>query len=229
MWRSITIAMAVAGVVLLGVLYAIGDWGACCGPGLAKPITGDSTWARPPNPWTFGQAPAPTEKAHHHAKADEGASGENASPVGVLAALKPHVNRSHPSLPEGPSPTEETTPLPPSGGPSPGSPTNNCSPVVDVLTGLGLADCAQEAGGSNHNDSSGNHDSSGNGNHHSPNQGGSSDNASGDATVLANGLAAANDNSNGSDNGNHNGSDKGKKDHGASSQSKSHGNGRSHH
>src|SRR5436190_18432896 len=44
MWRSVTIAMAVAGVVLLGTLYAIGDWGACCGPGLVKPITGDSTW-----------------------------------------------------------------------------------------------------------------------------------------------------------------------------------------
>jgi len=216
--------MAVAGVVLLGTLYAIGDWGACCGPGLAKPITGDSTWARPSNPWTFGQAPAKADKPEHGAKADKGASGGNASPVGVLAALKPRDNRSHPSLPEGPSPTEETTPLPPSGGPSPGStsPTNNCSPVLDVLTGLGLAECAQEAGGSDHNNSSGDHDSSGNGNHH----GGSSDNANADATVLSNRPAAANDNSNGSDNGNHNGSDKGKKDHGASSQSKSHGNGR---
>ena len=219
--------MAVAGVVLLGVLYAIGDWGACCGPGLAKPITGDSTWARPPNPWTFGQAPAPADKPEHGAKADKGASGGNSSPVGVLAALKPHVNGSHPSLPEGPSPTEETTPLPPSGGPSSGSssPTNNCSPVLDVLSGLGLADCAQEAGGSNHNDSSGNHDSSGNGNHHSSNQDGSSDNANAGATVLTNRPSAANDNSNGSDNGNHNGSDRDKKDHGASSQSKSHGNG----
>jgi hypothetical protein len=218
--------MAVAGVVLLGILYAMGSWGVCCGPAISKPITGDATWAKPSNPSIFGQAPAPAKKADHGAKANEGASGASANPVGTLAALKPHTQG--PSQPSGAIPTGDTgqseSPLPPSGGSGNATPTNNCSPVLDVLAGLGVADCAPEAGTSDHNDSSDNHGSSGNGNHHSSNQGDSSGNANADATLQANLPAAANDQSNGSDHGNHNGSDNGKKDHGASSQAKSHGN-----
>jgi hypothetical protein len=200
-WRSVTIAIAVTGVVVLGILLAIGQWG-CCGSGISKPITGDSTWVRPPNPWIFGQAaiPGPAGKADHK-KAYRGVSGANANPVDVLAALKPQGKRSRSSLPKGSIPMGDTsqpeTPLPPTrGGPPPG----NCSPVIGVLSGLASADCAQ-AGASDHNDSSGNHDSSGNGNHHSPRQGDSSDNASADA------AARASDHSHGSD--------KGNKDHGA--------------
>jgi hypothetical protein len=222
--------MAVAGVVLLGILYAIGQWGVCCGSGLSKPLTGDSTWAKPSKPWIFGQAPTPARRADHGAKGGKGSSGGNANTAALLASIKPHGEGSRSSLPHGSSHIGDTSqpdfPLPPSaaGGGSGNRPqTDTCSPVIDVLTGLASVDCAHGAGSSDHNGSSGNHDSSGN--HHSSNKGGSSENP----TTLAGGPPS-HGNSNGTDKGN-DGSDKGKKDHGGGGKADSHGNasGNKHH
>jgi hypothetical protein len=217
-WRSITIAMAVSGFVVLGALLAIGEWG-CCGGRVAKPVTGDSTWVRPPNPWISGEAALsrPAVKSGPISRASRGDSGAtDANPLSVLSALKPQGKGNRPSLPNDSGPTVGT-PLPPVGtGPPPTDtkPTDNCSSVVDVLTGLAAADCGQREGSSDNDDFSGNHDSA---NHHSSNQNDSSDNGSADATTLA-ASAQANDNAGGSN--------KGKNDHGAKShgaKSKGHG------
>jgi hypothetical protein len=217
-------AMAVAGVVVLGTLYAIGDSG-CCGPGVSKPVTGYATWARPSNPWIFGQAPKPAGKP----KADKGASGRNLNPGGGVVALGPPGNGALPPAPDGSGQVGDSSgpnfPLPPGGtdGGSGNSPSPNpCSPVIEVLPGLAPAVCAG-TGGSDHNDSSGDHHSSGN--NHSSNQGDSPQNSNANATALATGPAA-NDNGNGRSNGNANGADNGNKDHGEKSQAKNHSNGR---
>jgi hypothetical protein len=229
-WRSVTIAVTVAGAVMLGILYVIGQSG-CCGAEISKPVTGYATWARSPNPWVFGQVAKPAEKPHQ-SKADKGASDQNVNPAGLLSTLEPPGKGGVPPLPEGSSHVGDTSrpefPAPPSGaggGSGNTPPTATCSPVIDVLTGLASADCVQGAGGSDHNDSSGDHHSSGNGNNHSSNQKDSSQSSNVNATASASGPAA-NDNGHGQSNGNANGADNGNKDHGEKSQAKNHSNGR---
>ena len=217
--------MAVAGVVVLGSLAAIGDWGPCCN--LAKPITGDPTWVRPPNPWLFGGAVIPglATKSGHKAKSTNGGSGADTNPLARLASVKPHGKRNRPSPPNAVNPiggnSQSETPLPPGvPGRTPGNTTSTdtCSPVLGVLTGLASAGCAESAGPPDHNDSSGDHGSSSNGNHHSSHHHGRSH----DTTALAKQNSHPPDKG-----GKGHGSDKGKKAHGAKSEGKRHGKGRS--